>query len=143
MGKLYLRLDGAFANEQMLAKPATEDYFTKPLEEVIRYVCNHTPDALNPENSDNPGSCYPAPLVEKAGLIEEAMDAGFNQPQAEFEVQAEKADGSGLIKLGKNKDLYDVTLSQFRDDIVKKETMDSDEFSLVNLVATYNAGGGR
>lgn len=137
MTKLYITLDAAFANDGILEKRVPKEYIIKPLEEVIKYMCNHKPDDLNAEISDNPGSCYPVHMMEKAELIEEAMTYALNCDYASIDIHAKKQDGF-LVVLGKDKELYRRYLLQFKDEIIYKDIIFGEEINRINLIITGN-----
>jgi len=136
-------LDGAFANKVVLAKKVPDTKLSEPLEDVIRYMCDPTPDALNEALADNPGSCYTAQEVSNASLIEEALEDGLNSENSSFEVQAVSLDGNSMVYLGKDNELRSANIASKQNDILRDENFDGEVYKLVDLKGVYVGVGGK
>ena len=143
MENLYIRLDGTFADKVVFAKRVSETILSEPLDEVIRYMCDSSPDDLNKEieidycfdmNQDYiKDSGYTAQEVNNANIIEHFLNQDIRSDNICAEIHAISKDKNSLVYLGKTNKLKNVNLASKKKYLLQKEKIGGENYFIIDL----------
>ncbi|MBT5022591.1 hypothetical protein HOK51_02095 [Candidatus Woesearchaeota archaeon] len=135
MSLLYLRLDASFAETTTLVKRIPESKLDETIESLILYMCDTSPDVLNPELIDHANSCYSFKEVRLAQNIEDSIETiQEDNPAFVSPLKLYSLVGDIPVIMASHKTLANKSLAEYKNKIITTKKLDNESYKIIDLI---------